>query len=123
MLEASLFGAVCKIRSDEQWAHVIVNFFMELRDNVEIMGLLADQRLLQLEVNLFMNRMKEEQHPMYKEPPVAMATFAIAADGGCGDAASSPPGAAQNTRSKQAHKKKKWRQSKAMNNAGDAGSE
>ena len=101
---------------------MIVNFFMESRDNVEIIGLLADQRLLQLEVNLFMNRMKEEQHPMYREPPVAMATFAIAADGGCGDAVSSPPRAAQNARSKQAHKKKQWRQRKAMNNAGAAGS-
>ena len=63
----------------------------------------------------------DKEYKGQQEPPVAMATFAVAAGGGRGDAASSPPRAGQDTCSRKARKKKR-RQRKTTNDAGAAGS-
>ena len=101
---------------EPKWACVVVDFFMESRGTVEIVGLIADRRLLQLEANRFMDMIKEEQ----QEPPAAVA---IAAGGGFGGAASPPPRAEQDIRSRKAQKKKKkLRRRKTTNYAGATGS-
>ena len=118
MLEASLHAAVSEFKPNEpKLARVIVNYFMGKCDNVDIMGLLADRRLLQLEIDYFLDVIYKGQ----QEPPVAMVSFAVAADSGRDDAASSPPRAERDTCSRKACKKKR-RQRKTTNNAGAAGS-
>ena len=118
MLAASLHAAVSELKPNEpRLAHVIVNYFMEKCDNVDIMGLMADRQLLQLEIDYFLDAVYKEQ----QEPPMAMATFAVAVGGGRGDAEdSSPPRAGQDACPQKARKKKRRRQRK---NADAAGSE
>ena len=119
MLEASLHAAVSEFKPNEpKLARVIVDYFMESFDNNHIMGLMADRWLLQLKTNYFLDVIYKER----QDTPVAMATFAVATGGACGDAASSPPKAERDTCSRKACKKKR-RQRKTTNNAGAAGSQ